>query len=31
VIVDLDAASSELGRGFTNLEVLARIDAGRTP
>ncbi|MGB3280880.1 MAG: efflux RND transporter periplasmic adaptor subunit [Pseudorhodobacter sp.] len=29
VIVTLDAASSELARGFTNLETIVRIDAGR--
>lgn len=29
VIVVLDAASSELARGFTNLEAVVRIDAGR--
>lgn len=30
VIVTLDAASSALARGFTNLETVVRIDAGRT-
>lgn len=29
VIVTLDAVSSELARGFTNLETIVRIDAGR--
>lgn len=29
VIVTLDAASSELARGFTNLDTIVRIDAGR--
>lgn len=30
VIVQLDAASSDLARNFTNLEAVVRIDAGRT-
>ena len=29
VIVMLDAASSELAQGYTNLEAVVRIDAGR--
>ena len=29
VIVTLDAASSALARGYTNLETIVRIDAGR--
>ncbi|WP_022704266.1 HlyD family efflux transporter periplasmic adaptor subunit [Pseudorhodobacter ferrugineus] len=29
VIVTLDSASSELARGFTNLDTIVRIDAGR--